>query len=228
MTQRDGMGREVGEGFRMGNTCTPLADSCWCMAKPIQYCKVKKKKKYKEENTYNPTIVILLYYLPFSPQCYWDTIDLYIVFLYNNFKKLLDSDVNWGPPELPWTFKLSKITPGENSKSATRLLRLPGKSYKILTSSGVLLLTERQTSCCIPSTQTWNRRLLWIHILNSITAKVSQIIQIQICFIIPAVDVLIFPSSYFSYTFSWSPILSSLFSQVWGRSHSKNIRWYKA
>ena len=38
MTQRDGMGREVGGGFRMGNTCTPVADSCWCMAKPIQYC----------------------------------------------------------------------------------------------------------------------------------------------------------------------------------------------
>ena len=28
MTQRDGTGREVGEGFRMGNTCTPMADSC--------------------------------------------------------------------------------------------------------------------------------------------------------------------------------------------------------
>ena len=28
MTQRDGMGREVAEGFRMGNTCTPVADSC--------------------------------------------------------------------------------------------------------------------------------------------------------------------------------------------------------
>jgi len=28
MTQRDGMGRDVGEGFRMGNTCTPVADSC--------------------------------------------------------------------------------------------------------------------------------------------------------------------------------------------------------
>ena len=28
MTQRDGMGREVGEGFRMGNTCTPMEDSC--------------------------------------------------------------------------------------------------------------------------------------------------------------------------------------------------------
>ena len=45
MTQRDGMVREVGGGVRMGNTCTPLEDSCWCMAKPIQYCKVKKKKK---------------------------------------------------------------------------------------------------------------------------------------------------------------------------------------
>ena len=27
-TQRDGMGRAVGAGFRMGNTCTPVADSC--------------------------------------------------------------------------------------------------------------------------------------------------------------------------------------------------------
>ena len=43
MTQRERMGREVGGGFRMGNTCTPMVDSCQCMAKPIQYCKVKKK-----------------------------------------------------------------------------------------------------------------------------------------------------------------------------------------
>ena len=28
MTQRDGMGRKVGEGFRMGNTCIPVVDSC--------------------------------------------------------------------------------------------------------------------------------------------------------------------------------------------------------
>ena len=35
MTQRDDMGREVGGGFRMGNTCTPTADSCQCMAKLI-------------------------------------------------------------------------------------------------------------------------------------------------------------------------------------------------
>ena len=33
MTQRDGVGREVGGGFRMGNTCTPVADSCECMVK---------------------------------------------------------------------------------------------------------------------------------------------------------------------------------------------------
>ena len=30
MTQWDGMGREVGGWFRMGNTCTPVADSCQC------------------------------------------------------------------------------------------------------------------------------------------------------------------------------------------------------
>ena len=45
MTHRDGMGREVGGEFRMGNTCTPVVDSCWCMAKPIQYCKVNNNNK---------------------------------------------------------------------------------------------------------------------------------------------------------------------------------------
>ena len=33
MILRDGMGREVGGEFKMGNTCTPMADSCKCMAK---------------------------------------------------------------------------------------------------------------------------------------------------------------------------------------------------
>ena len=28
MTQRDGTGREVGGDFKMGNTCTPMVDSC--------------------------------------------------------------------------------------------------------------------------------------------------------------------------------------------------------
>ena len=40
MTLRDGMGREVGERLRMGNTYSPMADSWQCMAKALQYCKV--------------------------------------------------------------------------------------------------------------------------------------------------------------------------------------------
>jgi len=39
------MGREEGGGFRMGNTCIPVADPFRYLAKLIQYCKVKKKKK---------------------------------------------------------------------------------------------------------------------------------------------------------------------------------------
>ena len=35
-------GEGGGRGFRMGNTCTPMVDSCQCVAKPIQYCKVNK------------------------------------------------------------------------------------------------------------------------------------------------------------------------------------------
>ena len=30
---REGIGREVGVGFKMGNTCKPMADSCQCIAK---------------------------------------------------------------------------------------------------------------------------------------------------------------------------------------------------
>ena len=45
MTQRDVMGREVGGGFMFWNARTPVVDLCQCMAKPIHYCKVKKKKK---------------------------------------------------------------------------------------------------------------------------------------------------------------------------------------
>ena len=43
MIQRDDMGWEMGGGFMVGNSCTPMADSCQCTAKPIQYCKAKKK-----------------------------------------------------------------------------------------------------------------------------------------------------------------------------------------
>ena len=34
------VGEGGGRGFRMGNTCTPMADSCECVAKPPQYYKV--------------------------------------------------------------------------------------------------------------------------------------------------------------------------------------------
>ena len=47
------MGRVVGGGFRVGNSCTPVADSCQCMAKPIQYCKVKKNKIKKRKRKKN-------------------------------------------------------------------------------------------------------------------------------------------------------------------------------
>ena len=58
-THKDGMGREAGGGIGMGNTHKSMADSCQCMAKPLQYCKVislqliklnvKKKKLKKKE-----------------------------------------------------------------------------------------------------------------------------------------------------------------------------------
>ena len=35
----------------MGNTCIPVADSFWYMAKPIQYCKVKKYNEIKKKKT---------------------------------------------------------------------------------------------------------------------------------------------------------------------------------
>ena len=39
-TERNWVERELGEGIRMGNTCKSVADSCQCMTKPLQYCKV--------------------------------------------------------------------------------------------------------------------------------------------------------------------------------------------
>ena len=46
--RRDDMRWEVGGEFMFGNSCTPVVDSCQCMAKPIQYCKVKKIKKNRK------------------------------------------------------------------------------------------------------------------------------------------------------------------------------------
>ena len=33
--KKDGMGRELGGGFRIGDTCIPMAESCQYMAKAI-------------------------------------------------------------------------------------------------------------------------------------------------------------------------------------------------
>ena len=41
MTLRDGLGREVGAGFRMGDAGTPMAEACQCMAKKKHYNIVK-------------------------------------------------------------------------------------------------------------------------------------------------------------------------------------------
>ena len=43
-------GGRWGGRFRMGNMCAPMVDSCWCMAKPIQYCKVISLQLNKFKN----------------------------------------------------------------------------------------------------------------------------------------------------------------------------------
>ena len=46
-TQRDGVEREAGGGIGMGNTCKSVADSCQCVTKPLQYCKVNSLQLIK-------------------------------------------------------------------------------------------------------------------------------------------------------------------------------------
>ena len=57
------MGREAGGGFRMGNTCIPVADSFLYLAKLIQFVKFKKKKKIKMELPCDPAVPLLGIYL---------------------------------------------------------------------------------------------------------------------------------------------------------------------
>ena len=49
------MGREEGGGFRMGNTCIPVADSFWYLAKLIQFVKFKNKIKLKKKTNSSKT-----------------------------------------------------------------------------------------------------------------------------------------------------------------------------
>ena len=73
------MEREVGGGIGMGNTCKSMADSCQCMAKPLQYCKVislqlmkinekKKKKEYIEKKMSAFLPIEILDCLIFNPR----------------------------------------------------------------------------------------------------------------------------------------------------------------
>ena len=54
MTQRDGIVREVGSGFRMGNTCTPwqihvnVSQNQYSIVISLQVNKLKKKKKGRD------------------------------------------------------------------------------------------------------------------------------------------------------------------------------------
>ena len=58
MTLRDGIGREVGGGSRIRETCTPWLIYVSVWQKPLQYCRVislqlKLKKKTKKESACN-------------------------------------------------------------------------------------------------------------------------------------------------------------------------------
>ena len=61
MTQRDGMRREVEGGFKIGNTCKSMDDSCQCMAKTttiykiisLQLIKINEKNKKQRHHLAN-------------------------------------------------------------------------------------------------------------------------------------------------------------------------------
>ena len=68
-TQRDQVERKVGGGIGMGNTCKSMADSCQCMTKTPQYCKVirlqlikinGKKKELANLFLIDKTVLILM------------------------------------------------------------------------------------------------------------------------------------------------------------------------
>ena len=58
-------------GFRMGNMCTPVAEPCWCMAKPTQYCEVMslqlttfifKKREITGQANYRKSVITFIFF----------------------------------------------------------------------------------------------------------------------------------------------------------------------
>ena len=56
-TQRDQVDRKAGGGIGIGNTCKSMADSCQCMQKPLQYCKVISLQLIKINGKKNKCLV---------------------------------------------------------------------------------------------------------------------------------------------------------------------------
>ena len=59
-TQRDGTGREEGGGFRMGNMCIPVENSCWYMQNQYNIVKLKNKVKSKKRKKNLKKIIIII------------------------------------------------------------------------------------------------------------------------------------------------------------------------
>ena len=96
-------GGEEGGRFRMGNTCIPVADSFWYMAKPIQYCKFKKWNKIKKVWPF----LLLENSRPLSP---WGPSDFLLTFLGIDSLRIICHDLSFWMLSFKPAFSLSSFT----------------------------------------------------------------------------------------------------------------------
>ena len=107
MTQRDGMGRVVGAGIGMGNTCKPMAVSFQCMTKSTT---IKKKKRRTVKKIKNAVYIFLFFFLV-QPRnrhktCYakWSTCYFFSFSFFFFFA--ISSHLSW----LPWWLNSKEST----------------------------------------------------------------------------------------------------------------------
>ena len=119
--------------------------------KPIQYCKVKKKKRKKKILI---TLLLSFYYTTFhflpsviEMQLTY-TFFFYIIILKNCLTQMSTGALL----NCLGLSNFQRSHPGKIPSLPQDFWGFLENLTKILTSAGVLLLTERQTSCCIPST----------------------------------------------------------------------------